>query len=46
MQLSEKQQPFPQFLDAFLKSRFNFKHFEKKMILIDFAFPKLGTPKK
>ena len=30
MQLSQKQKTFSQFLAAFLKSRLNFKHFEKK----------------
>ena len=45
IQLSEKQKTFFQFLDAFSKSRFNFRHFEKKMTLTDFAFPKLRTPK-
>ena len=45
MQLSEKQETFSEFLDAFLKSRFNFEHFQKKMPLIDFVFSKLRTPK-
>ena len=45
IQLSEKQKNFSQFLTAFLKSRFNLKHFEKKMTLIEFVFPKLQTPK-
>ena len=30
MQLSEKQKTFSEFFPKFLKSRFNFKHFEKK----------------
>ena len=30
MQLSQKQNPFPEFLFAFLKSKFNFKQFPKK----------------
>ena len=30
MQLSEKQKTFPELFHKFLKSRFNFKHFEKK----------------
>ena len=30
MQLSEKQKTFPELFPKFLKSRFNFKHFEKK----------------
>ena len=45
MQLSQEQNTFSEFLTAFLKSRFNLKHFEKKMTLIEFVFPKLQTPK-
>ena len=30
MQLSQKKNVFPQFFAAFLKSRLNFKYFEKK----------------
>ena len=30
MQLSQKQKTFSQFFAEFLKSRLNFKHFEKK----------------
>ena len=45
MQLSEKQKTFSQFLAAFLKSKFNFKHFEQKITLIDFVFPKLRSSK-
>ena len=30
MQLSQKQKTFSQFVSAFLKSIFNFEHFEKK----------------
>ena len=30
MQLSQKQKSFSQFFPAFLKSKLNFKHFEKK----------------
>ena len=44
VQLSQKQKKFSQFSPAFLKSRLNFKHFEKKMILAAFVFPKLQTP--
>ena len=46
MQLSQKQKRFPQFLSAFLKSRSNFEHMEKKMTLIANVFPKLQTSKK
>ena len=45
MQLSHKEKNFFQFLGAFLKSKLNFKYFQKKMKLIDFVFPKLGPPK-
>ena len=46
MHLSEKQKSFSEFVAAFLKSRLNFKHFEKKgMTLMAFLFPKLRTPK-
>ena len=43
--LSEKQKAFPQFFSAFLKSKSNFEHFEKKMTFIAYLFPKLQTPK-
>ena len=45
MQLSHKQKTFSEFFTEFLKSRLNFKHFEKNMTLIDFVFSKLRTPK-
>ena len=38
IQLSQKQKTFSQFFRAFIKSRLNFKHSQKKMILIDFVF--------
>ena len=44
--ISHKQQPFSQFFSAFLKSRLNSEHVEKKMTVIDFVFPKLRTPKR
>ena len=43
MQLSQKQKTFSQFVSAFLKSIFNFEHFEKKIILRADIFPKLQT---
>ena len=43
MQLSQKLKMFSQFFTEFLKSTFNFKHFEKKMRLIAYVFPKLET---
>ena len=45
MQLAEKQKTFSTLLAAFLKYRLNFKHFEIKMTLVDFVFPKLRTRK-
>ena len=45
MQLSQKQKFFSGFFSAFLKSKLNFKHFEKKMTHIAFVFRKLRTPK-
>ena len=45
MQLSQKQKTFSQFLAALLKSRLNFKYFEKKMTLLAFVFRTLRTPK-
>ena len=45
MQLSEKENPILTFFAAFLKSRLNSEHFEKKMSLLDFVFSKLWTPK-
>ena len=43
MQLSPKQKSFSQFLAAFLKSRLNFKYFQKKMTLVAFVLWKLRT---
>ena len=45
MKLSQKQKMFSKFFAKFLKSAINIKHFGKKMILLDFVFPKLRTPK-
>ena len=45
MHLSEKQKTFSQFFCAFFKSSSNFEHFQKKMTLIAYVFPKLRTPK-
>ena len=44
MKLSQKQITFSQFFARVLKSRLNFKNFEKKMTLIDFVISKLRTP--
>ena len=43
MQLSEKQKIFSEIFIPFLESTSNFKHFEKKMIIIANAFPRLQT---
>ena len=43
--LSQKQKIFSQFFPAFFKSALNFEHFQKKMTLIAYVFPKLTTTK-
>ena len=43
--LSQKQNIFSEFFSAFFKSALNFEHFEKKMMLIAYVFPKLPTTK-
>ena len=43
--LSEKQKIFSQFFSAFFESALNFEHFQKKMTLIAYVFPKLPTTK-
>ena len=45
MHLSGKQKSFSQFFSAFFKSALNFEHFQKKMTLIAYVFPKLPTTK-
>ena len=45
MQLFKKQKTFSECFFAFLKFRSNFELFEKKMSLIAYVFPKLGTAK-
>ena len=45
MHLSRTQKTFSEFLCAFLKCTANFEHFQKKMTLIAYEFPKLETPK-
>ena len=45
MQLSQKQKFFSEFFAVFLKSSWNFKHFEKRISLKAFVFPKLRTLK-
>ena len=43
--LSQKQNVFSQFFSAFFESALNFEHFQKKMTLIAYVFPKLPTTK-
>ena len=45
MHLYQKQNVFSEFFSAFLESAFNFQHFQKKMTLIAYLFPKLPTTK-
>ena len=45
MHLSQKQNIFSQFLSAFFKFELNSEHFQKKMTLIAYVFPKLPTTK-
>ena len=43
--LSQKQKIFYRFFAAFFESALNFQHFQKKMTLIAYVFPKLPTTK-
>ena len=45
MHLSQKQKIFSEFFAAFFESALNFEHFQKKMTLIAYVFPKLPTTK-
>ena len=45
MHLSQKQNIFSEFFSAFLESALNLEHFQKKMTLIAYVFPKLPTTK-
>ena len=45
MHLSQKEKLFSQFFSAFFKFALNFEHFQKKMTLIAYVFPKLPTTK-
>ena len=45
MHLSQKQNAFSQFFSAFFKYALNFEHFQKKMTLLAYVFPKLPTTK-
>ena len=43
--LSQKQKVFSRSFSAFFESALNFEHFQKKMTLIAYVFPKLPTTK-
>ena len=45
MHLSEKEKKFPIFFCPFFKSISNLEHFQKKMSLIAYVFPKLRISK-
>ena len=45
MHLSPKQKIFPEFVSAFFESALNFEHFQQKMTVIAYVFPKLPTTK-
>ena len=45
MHLSQKQKIFSQIFDAFFESELNFEHFQIKMMLIAYVFPKLPATK-
>ena len=45
MHLSQKQETLSEFFCAFFESALNFEHFQKKMTLIAYVFPKLPTTK-
>ena len=45
MLLCQKQNIFSELVCAFLESVLNFEHFQKKMTLIAYVFPKLPTTK-
>ena len=45
MQLSQKKELFSQFIAVFLKSKLILEHFQKKLTLIAYVFPKLRTRK-
>ena len=46
MHLSQKPKIFSELFGAFLESVLNFQHFQKKITLIAYVFPKLTTTKE
>ena len=45
MDLSQKENIFSHFFDAFFESTLNFEHFRKKKTFLAYVFPKLPTTK-
>ena len=45
MHFSQKRKILPEFFSAFLVSALNFEHFQKKMTLLAYVYPKLPTTK-
>ena len=45
MHLSQKQKIFSRSFSAFFESALNFEHFQQKMTVIAYVFPKLPTTK-
>ena len=45
MHLCKKQKIFSEFFSAFFESALNFEHFQTKVTLIAYVFPKLHTTK-
>ena len=45
MHLSQNQNIFSEFFSSFFESALNLEHFQKKMTLIGYVFPKLPTTK-
>ena len=45
MPLTQNQKIFSEFFSAFFDSALNFEHFQKKMTVIAYVFPKLPTTK-
>ena len=43
--LSQKQKIFSEFFSEFFESALHFEHFQKKMTLMAYVFPKLPTTK-
>ena len=46
MHLSQKQEIFSEFCSSFSESALNLEHFQKKMALIGYVFPKLKNNEK